>query len=128
MTFKFILTGLPLTLIFLSNNPQPSLAGCESRNKPCERTTGGGKYHPGWTEELYALEKLIDKGQANANDYFRAGELHTQSGDKAMAQSRFNTARKLFANQRNTQGVMNVNQKLEILKTLPSQIQIQQRQ
>uniref|UniRef100_UPI00286CAC3C hypothetical protein n=1 Tax=Chamaesiphon sp. OTE_75_metabat_556 TaxID=2964692 RepID=UPI00286CAC3C len=78
--------------------------------------------------ELAKLEQLIKKGQASANDYFRAGEIHTQLGDKAMAQSRFNTAKELFANQGNTQRVMNVNQKLEILKTLPSQIQIQQRQ
>jgi hypothetical protein len=109
MNFKFILTGLPLLLIFLSNNPQPSLAGCGSRNKPCDTNTGGGKYHPGWKIELDALEQLIDKGQANASDYFRAGELYTQLGDQAMAQSRFKTARKLFANQGNTQGVMNVN-------------------
>jgi hypothetical protein len=126
MNFKFILTGLPLTLIFLSNNPQPSLAGCNSETT-CARYTKWGRYHPG-RKELIMLEQLIEKGQANANDYFRAGELYTQLGDKDMAQSRFNNARKLFANQGNRQGVMNVNQKLEILKTLPSQIQIQQRQ
>jgi hypothetical protein len=118
--------ALTLALISLFANPQTSWAVPCRYN--CTRTTGGTRPSSIIPVELAKLEQLIDKGQANANDYFRAGEIYTQLGDESMAQSRFNTARKLYTNQGNTQGVMNVNQKLRILQVVPSQIQIQQRQ
>jgi hypothetical protein len=131
MNFKFLtLMGLPLNLMFLITNPQPSWAGCGSPSNPCPDYGPSGRYHPG-RKELIALEQLINQGQAKAADYLRAGELHTQFGDKAMAETRLKEAKVLYGNLGNRAGVTKVNQKLQILrgslqqKTAPSEIQIQ---
>jgi hypothetical protein len=133
MNFKFLtLMGLPLNLMFLITNPQPSWAGCGSLSNPCPDSGRFGSSHPG-RRELIALEQLINEGRAKAADYLRAGELHAQFGDKAMAETRLKEARVLYGNLGNQAGVTKVNQKLQILrgslqqKTAPSEIQIQPR-
>jgi hypothetical protein len=137
MNFKFLtLMGLPLNLMFLITNPQPSWAGCGSLSNPCPDSGRFGSSHPG-RKELNALEQLINEGRAKAADYLRAGELHAQFGEKAMAETRFNQSRRLYNKRGNRRGVMKVDQKQQMLKSplqrqtapeiqMPGQNQIQQ--
>jgi hypothetical protein len=122
---------LPLALISLFANPQTGWAGrCPKGN--CIHTSSGDR--PSSLRrrvELQKLENSIAQGRAKAADYLRAGELHTQLGDKAMAETRLKEARVLYGNLGNRAGVTKVNQKLQILrgslqqKTAPSEIQTQ---
>jgi hypothetical protein len=147
MNFKFFtLIGLPLNLMFLITNPQPSWAGCGSLSNPCPNRGSLGTYGPG-RKELFALEQLITEGRATADNYFRAGELYAQFGEKAMAETRFNQARGVYNKLGDRQGVMKVDQKQQMLNSplqrqtapeiqrqtapkiqMPGQNQIQQRQ
>lgn len=117
MNFKFLtLMSLPLNLMFLITNPQPSWAGCGSGSRPCPDSGRFGSSHPG-RKELFALEQLITEGRATADNYLRAGELHAQFGDKAMAETRFNQARGVYNKLGDRQGVMKVDQKQQMLNS-----------
>jgi hypothetical protein len=109
---------LPLALISLFANPQTGWAGwCPKGN--CTITPTGRRPSSIIPVELQKLEKSIAQGRAKAADYLRAGELHTQLGDKAMAETRLKEAKVLYGNLGNQAGVMKVNQKLQILRVQP---------
>jgi hypothetical protein len=126
---------LPLALISLFANPQTGSA--ERCKFNCTSTPTGGRPGSIIPVELQNIEKLIAQGQAKAADYLRAGEIYTQLGDKAMAETRFNQARGSYNKLGDRQGVMKVDQKQQMLNSplqrqttpeiqMPGQNQIQQ--
>jgi hypothetical protein len=125
--------SLPITLIFLIPNSQPGWADCIYPY--CSRGPGG--LGSPIRRERDEIETKINKGIAKAADYLRAGEIYTQLGDKAMAETRFNQSRGLYNKLGDRQGVMKVDQKQQMLNSplqrqtapeiqMPGQNQIQQ--